>query len=400
VLLSLIAISVVLAGWALAARRLESWRITAPLFLVIAGAIVEYTTHDSLADVLNASVAEHAAEVILAVLLFVDAADVRGGLFGDHPRSAMRLLFIALPLSVGLAWLLGLWILPGVAWTTALIMACVVVPIDFASAPSVLGDQRTPGRVRDLLHVEAGYNDGIISPFLLFALVLAGDTHHATSPAEALISALPHLLVSLVVGLCAGSAIALAANFAERRGMMTDQSKRLALVAAPAVAFTVTQGLQGNPIVAAFVCGIGYHYFRKVTDGRRELDLIEDISFLLTAAMWFVFGGVLLIAYWRAGLTWNVVIYCALALTVVRMLPVAVAMLWSKFSWRERVLLGWLGPRGIPSIVFGLLAYNVLGSGTEYSVLLVMVCIVVGSVLLHGLGAPATSHRLAALRTE
>jgi NhaP-type Na+/H+ or K+/H+ antiporter len=103
VLLSLIAVSVVLAGWALSARRLERWRITSPLFLVVAGAAVEYTTHGSLADTLNSEIAEHIAEIILAVLLFVDATAVRGGLFGGQPRSTMRLLFIALPLSLGLS---------------------------------------------------------------------------------------------------------------------------------------------------------------------------------------------------------------------------------------------------------------------------------------------------------
>jgi len=393
VLLSLIAISIVLAGWALSARRLERWRITSPLFLVVAGAIVEYTTHGSLADTLNANVAQHMAEVILAVLLFVDAADVRGGLLGDHPRSAMRLLFIALPLSVGLATLLGLWLLPGNAWWTVLVIACVVAPIDFASAPSILHDDRTPGRVRALLRVEAGYNDGIISPILLFGLVLAGDHMHAESASEALSSALPHALKALVLGLCIGAGIALAANVAERHNMMTEQSKRLIMVAAPAVAFTLSLGVHGNGFVAAFVCGIGYHYFRHSQDASRELELVEDISFLLTAAMWFVFGGVLLIAYWRAGLTVGIVVYCVLALTLVRMLPVVLAMLWSKFSWSERLLLGWLGPRGTPSIVFGLLAYNVLEGGAEHAVLLVMSLVVLGSVLLHGVGASAVARR-------
>jgi NhaP-type Na+/H+ or K+/H+ antiporter len=393
VLLSLIAISIVLAGWALSARRLERWRITSPLFLVLAGAIVEYTTHGSLADTLNANVAQHIAEVILAVLLFVDAADVRGGLLGDHPRSAMRLLFIALPLSVGLALLLGLWLLPGNAWATVLVIACVVVPIDFASAPSILHDDRTPGRVRALLRVEAGYNDGIVSPILLFALVLADDNVHGESPIEELTSALPHILKALVLGLCIGAGIALAANVAERHNMMTEQSKRLIMVAAPGVSYTLSLGVHGNGFVAAFVCGIGYHYFRHSQDAKRELELIEDISFLLQAAMWFVFGGVLLIAYWAAGLTVGIVLFCVLALTVGRLLPVALAMLWSKFSWSERLLLGWLGPRGTPSIVFGLLAYNVLDGGAEHAVLLVMSLVVLGSVLLHGVGASAVARR-------
>ncbi|WP_319449615.1 MULTISPECIES: cation:proton antiporter [unclassified Mycobacterium] len=392
-LLSLIAVSVVLAGWALTARRLERWRITSPLFLVVAGAAVEYTTHGSLADTLNSEVAERIAEIILAVLLFVDATAVRGGLFGGQPRSTMRLLFIALPLSLGLSVLLGFWLLPSTSWGTLIVIACIVVLIDFSPAPSIVRDERIPGRVRDLLNAEAGYNDGIISPIFIFALALAGGEHEpADTPLAALREAVPHSLKGLALGLAVGAGLALAANVAERHGLMTEQSKRIIVVSAPAMAFTLSLGVHGNGFIAAFVCGIAYHYFRRSQDVERELELVDDLSFLLTAAMWFVFGGLVLIAYWRAGLTIGVVVFCLLALTLVRMLPVAAAMLGSTFSWPERLMLGWLGPRGAASIVFGLLAFNVLGGGDEHAVLLTMVVTVLGSVLIHGIGAPAAAR--------
>jgi NhaP-type Na+/H+ or K+/H+ antiporter len=402
VLLSLIAVSVVLAGWALSAKRLERWRITSPLFLVLAGAVIEYTTHGSLADTLNSDLAEHIAEIILAVLLFVDATAIKGGLFGDYPRSAMRLLFIALPLSLGLSLLLGYWLLPSTSWGTLLVIACVVVPIDFAPAPSIVRDGQIPGRVRHLLGVEAGYNDGIISPVFLFALTLAAaDEHaHAETPLAALGSAVPHSLKALVLGLSVGTFLAIAANVAERHDLMIEQSKRIVVVVAPALAYTLSIWVHGNGFVAAFVCGIAYHYFRHSQDAEHELELLDDISFLLTASMWFVFGGVALIAYWRAGLTVGVVVFCLLALTAVRMVPVAAAMLGSKFTWPERLLLGWLGPRGAASIVFGLLAFNVLDGGDEHLVLLTMVVVVLGSVLLHGFGAPAAARAFARAQSE
>jgi sodium/hydrogen antiporter len=114
-----------------------------------------------------ADVARNVAEVILAVLLFVDATDVRGSFFGRDPRSSARILFIALPLSVALSVLIGRWLLPDLSWAVLTVIACVVVPIDFASAPSILRDEHIPGQVRNLLKVEAGYSDGIISPVFL-----------------------------------------------------------------------------------------------------------------------------------------------------------------------------------------------------------------------------------------
>ncbi|TQR84740.1 sodium:proton exchanger [Mycobacterium hodleri] len=399
-LLSLISISLLLAVWALSARRLERWRITSPLFLLLAGAVVEYTTHGSLADVLDSETAEQAAKIILAVLLFVDANAMRAGLFGEYPRSATRLLFVALPLSVGFAVLLGLWLLPGLSLATVVVIACIVVPIDFAPAQWIVRPGGVPSRVSDLLNVEAGYNDGILSPIFIFALAVADQHVQAGSVWDEVRQAFPHSAKAILVGLVVGAGLAIAANGAARKGLMTDQSRRLLVVAAPALAYTLTIWWHGNGFVAAFLCGIGYHYYRHSVDAERELELLEDLSFLLTALMWFVFGGVVLIAYWNSGLTVGVVVFCLLALTVVRMLPVLLGMLGSKFTWRERVLLGGLGPRGAAAIVLGLLAFNVLDSPDEDTILLVVVLVVLGSVVLHGFGGPIAARALAGRESE
>jgi NhaP-type Na+/H+ or K+/H+ antiporter len=400
VLLSLIAISLVLAGWALTAQQLDRWRLTSPMLLVLAGGIIEYTTHGSLADTLNSDTAQHVAEIILAVLLFVDANEIRTGVLGEYPRSATRLLLIAMPLSVGLAVLLGLWLLPGMALATVVVIACVVVPIDFAPARFIMRDKRVPGRVTDLLNVEAGYSDGILSPVFVFALAVANPDAEAGSIWHELTEAVPHAVIAILIGVVIGSALGLTANTAERKGLMNEQSKRVLMVAAPALTYTLSLWAEGNGFVAAFVCGVAYHYFRRSQEPEHELELLDDISFLLMAAMWFVFGGIALIAYWRAGVTIGLVVFCLLALTVVRMLPVLVAMLGSRFSWPERLLLGWLGPRGAATMVFGLLAFNVLDNPEESVVLQTMVVVVLGSVLLHGVGARAAARAFAGTQSE
>jgi sodium/hydrogen antiporter len=392
VLLSVIAVAVVLAAWSLVARRLARWQVTAPMILVLAGIAVGLVTQDALAETLNTDTVQRGAEVILAVLLFVDATDVRGGLFGRDPSSAMRVLFIAMPLGLAASVALGLWLLPGLSWAVLLIIACVVVPIDFAPAASILRDERIPERVRNALNVEAGYNDGIVSPVFIFALVLAGDHSHAETPLEALGAALPQAAKAILIGLALGAAIAMASNVAERRDLMTEQSKRVILVATPLLAYALSIAIHGNGFVAAFVCGIAFIGLRRSETGiRRELELLDDVGFLLTAAMWFVFGAAAVLAL-SSGVPLGLVVFCLLALTVVRLLPTLLALLGSHFTWPERVLLGWLGPRGTTSIVFGLLAFNVLTDRAEDAALLTMVVTVLGSVLMHGIGAPAAAR--------
>jgi NhaP-type Na+/H+ or K+/H+ antiporter len=394
VLLSAIAVVSALAIWALFAGRLERWHVTAPMVFVLAGVAVGFGEYDMLAATLNTDTAQAVAEVILAILLFIDASDVRGGLFGRDAKSAVRILLVAMPLGLAMSVALGLWLLPGLSWAIVLIIACVVVPIDFAPAATVLRDERLPERVRNLLNVEAGYNDGIVSPIFIFGLVLAGDSSHAESPVDALAAALPQAVKAILIGLALGVVLALATNLAERRDLMSEQAKRMILVTLPLLGYTLSIAVHGNGFVAAFVCGIAYFGLRSTQTAARELELLDDIGFLLTVVMWFVFGAAAVLAL-SSGVSVGMVVFCLLALTLVRMIPVLLAMLGSRFSWPERLLIGWLGPRGTTSIVFGLLAFNVLSNEAETDALLTMVLVVLGSVVMHGLGAPAAARAYA-----
>ncbi len=398
-LVSLIAVSVVMAAWALGAKRLERWRVTAPMILVLAGLAVGFPLRDQLEASLNTQVAERMVEIILAVLLFLDATDVRGGLFGTERRSAVRLLFVAMPLSLAASVLLGAWLLPGLDWAVLLVIACVVVPIDFAPAASILRDQRIPERVRNVLNVEGGYNDGIVSPVFIFALVLAGDQTKAATPMDALSAALPQAIKAIAVGLVIGALLAVAANVAERRDLMTEQSKRLILVTAPLLSYGLSVAIHGNGFVSAFVCGIALNYLRLSPSFRRDLELVEDVGALLTAAMWFVFGGVTVLAL-TSGISIGMMVFCLMALSLVRLLPILAALIGSGFSWRERLLVGWLGPRGTTSIVFGLLAFNVLHGDAADQAVLATVVVVLGSVVVHGIGAPAAEHAYSRSQTR
>ncbi|SBS72323.1 Sodium/hydrogen exchanger [uncultured Mycobacterium sp.] len=389
---SLIALSLVLTIWSLLAEPMQRGRITAPILLIVVGAGIEYGTYHAVADTLNSQVAQHLAELILAVLVFVDATDVHGGLLGRDPRSALRLLGIALPLSIALAFGLGWLLLPGFTWPVLLVLACIVVPTDFAPASRILRDARIPERVRELLNVEAGYKDGIVAPVLVFALALASGPDDSEPPMHALAEAVPEIGIAVIVGPAVGWVLGKLANAAEQRSLMTEQSKRIIYVAAPLLSYSLSVGLGGNGFVSAFLCGMALNYVRTAHDKHRELELIDDVAVLLTAFMWFVVAGIGVIALMSGGVTWGMVGYTVLAVAVVRLIPVMVALLGSRMDWRERLLVGWLGPRGTTSIVFGLLAFNVLEGGLEKQVLLIMVLVVLSSVVVHGLSASVVAQ--------
>ncbi|MEU4807359.1 cation:proton antiporter [Actinosynnema sp. NPDC023587] len=405
--------------WSLTAHRLSRWHIGAPVVMVVAGVVLGFLVGDEVAAALNTLTAEFVAEIILAVLLFVDATEVRGGrLFGNHPGTAARLLLVALPLSLALAVGLGAVLLPDVPWPVLLVLACVVVPIDFAPAEQVVRDRGLSARVRTVLNIEGGYNDGIVTPVFLFAMTLAGDRHQERTPLEALATVLPSAVKALVVGLLVGAATGWLMDRCASAGWMTGRSRRILVLVVPLLTFFTTVAVGGNGFVASFVSGIAFRFAHRVFIARnvraarqrgdttealarsgRDLNLLEDVSAQLGMTMWLVVGtcAVLVIGW---GFSWAALLFCLAALTLIRAVPVLLALTGSPFTRRERLLVAALGPRGTTSIVFGLLAYNGLPDGVVAdTILVVTVTCVLLSVVLHGLGAPL-AHRFARGRAE
>ncbi|GAB2813547.1 cation:proton antiporter [Lentzea nigeriaca] len=407
----LLAIALAIAVRSLAAGRLDRWNLGAPIIMVVAGVVVGLLNDNSINAVLNTETVQYVAEIILAVLLFVDATEVRAGRFwGNWPGVVARLLFLALPLSLGAAMLVGWALFPGLPWPVLLLIAGVVVPIDFAPAERVVRDRGLSAKVRSVLNVEGGYNDGIVSPLFLFALLMAGDVTQERTPLEALATVVPFALKALLVGIVVGSLLAWLMDRAQRAGWLTDQSGRVIVLLAPLTTYALTALIDGNGFVASFVCGIAFRYVHRTATARRirqtatehngassmheNFRLLEDVTSVLMMLMWFVVGIAAVLVY-SNGVSWQVLLFCAAVLTVVRMVPVHVSLLGSTLSQRERLLVGALGPRGTTSIVFGLLAFNKLpSSDAADTILLITVTCVLGSVLLHGLGAGPLVRRV------
>ncbi|EFL13325.1 cation:proton antiporter [Streptomyces sp. C] len=105
---------------------------------------------------------------------------------------------------------------------------------------------------------------------------------------------------------------------------------------APLLTYTTTVAVDGNGFVAAFVCGIAFRYVRQAPVRRHgaqapaasDFQLIEDTNSMMTMVMWFFFGNAVVLAL-SEGIHWPVLLLCAAALTILRILPVALAFLGS-----------------------------------------------------------------------
>jgi NhaP-type Na+/H+ or K+/H+ antiporter len=372
----------ILLAWALVAGRLARWSITAPLAMVVAGVALTAGSNPVFTIDLETSSFEHTVEVVLAILLFVDATETPGGIFGREPKLTARLLGVALPMTLLAALGVGFLLLPGTGFWMLAVLATVVVPTDFAPAAALIRDRRVPARLRDLLNVESGLNDGLIAPIFLFCLAAAKAQDSSHIAVTALADAVPAVLVAIAVGTVVGFVGAKLLSRSWRRHWTQPTALRLGVAALPLLTYGLAIVLHGNGFVAAFVAGA---FFALATRELPEdaLNLTEDVGMLLSLVVWFIFGRA--INQVAGGITWRVAWYAVLVVTVMRVVPVMLSLLGTSISRRDALFLGWLGPRGLATIVFGLLAFVELTGADADLVADVMVATVVLSIVLHGL---------------
>ncbi|MDQ0642364.1 cation:proton antiporter domain-containing protein [Microbacterium murale] len=412
VLVGLIAILL----WALVSHRFERWGVAGPIGLLLLGAVTVVWDVDAFSTAIDSPISEKIVEVILAILLFADATEVKGGIFGREGKVIARLVLIALPLSIVLTVLAGVLLIPDASVLVLLVVACVILPIDFAPAASLLRNRRVPARLRQILNVESGYNDGLVSPVFGMSLALAVIwSTIVNTPASdltedkldgpmaqffaAFVNAVPATVIAVVIGIVLGAGIGHLVRIVRARSIADALGARYVMLILPLIAYGVASipVFSANGFVAAFVAGIGYRLTR--TRGHRsdgidhsELLLVEEVGVLAANFIWFVLGGAMLVVV-TSGIDWWMLLLAVLALTLLRIVPVYLSLVRSSVGRGDRLLIGALGPRGTASIVFGLLAYNALPEDDGVIVLTIMVATVVGSILLHGLAAPLLLNR-------
>lgn len=134
------------AAWVLFARVLGRWHVMGPLAIAIGGAAAGIFITDKVGFglFLNSNAAERIAELVLALVLFVDATEVRLGAMKAVRGPVLRLLFIALPISMFLAWMFASVLLPDLSLAVTLAIACIIVPVDFSPVTSIV--KTTPSR--------------------------------------------------------------------------------------------------------------------------------------------------------------------------------------------------------------------------------------------------------------
>jgi sodium/hydrogen antiporter len=380
-------------AWGSLSARLERFDVTAPIAFVLAGLLLTHGPLAVLGAAPSTQLIKELAEFTLALVLFADASRV-----GLHELRAdaglyLRLLGIALPLAIGLGTLLALALGGGSSVWLALLVGAALAPTDAALGAGMMTHPAVPARIRRLINVESGLNDGIATPFVSVALAGAatGEELAGHGPAAAAAALALGLLVGVAVG-CAGGLLVKAAR---QRGWAAEGFAGPAMLGLAVCAYASGVALHGNGFIAAFVGGLAFGTAAG-RHGEPLVPFVEGTGALVSQLVWLAFGAVM-VAPAVEDLTWQIALYAVLSLTVVRMVPVAIALAGTRLGAATIGLVGWFGPRGLASVVFALLALEELGSHAAGHAVAVVTITVLLSAIAHGATADPLATRYARL---
>jgi NhaP-type Na+/H+ or K+/H+ antiporter len=374
----------VLFLFSLVSRRLERTIVTAPIVFTVAGMLMFPALQGILRAGFTAKVALRVAEIGLVMLLFTDASRTDLNVLRGIRNLPARLLSAGMLLTIFLGAVAARLVFPHLSIWEAGILSAILAPTDAGLGQIVVNSPRVPMRIREALNVEAGLNDGLSVPFLLFFITIAAAKIEGGAAAlmQFIVEQLGFgALVGLAIGLAGGWLLGLA----RRKGWMAEPFEQIGVVALPLLCLVASEMVAASMFIAAFVAGLAVQIGFKDA-GKHSGEFAEDWGQMLNLGVFFLFG-MATVRDWPqfAVASW---LYALLSLTLVRMLPVAIALIGTRLSPASVVFMGWFGPRGLASIVLGLvyLEQEMHFPGEPTIRFAVMVTVLL-SIFAHGLGA-------------
>jgi NhaP-type Na+/H+ or K+/H+ antiporter len=391
VIIFLAAFVTVLFLFSLVSRRIEGTILTAPMVFLIAGLLLGPGGVDLVTLTAEREFVLLVAEIALVLTLFSDASRINLRALKGSGKLPARLLGIGLPLTIAAGVVVGILLFSDLTLLEAGILACLLSPTDAALGEAIVSSTKVPLRIRQALNVEAGLNDGAVIPVLTVLVTIAIAEALVQTPGYWIVSSLVQIGLAVVVGAIVGFGGGWMVNRAVERGWMEHTYEWIALMGIAIIAWIGADFLGASGFIAAFVAGLtaGAVYQHVV---RSLVDFTEAEGEILGHAIFFILGILAFDLFQNVSL--GIALYAVLSLTIVRMLPVAIAMIGARLSAATVLFLGWFGPRGLASIVLLLTVLEEAGTlpGMQTIALAAMATVTL-SVFAHGISANPAIRR-------
>ena len=334
------------------------------------------------------------AELTLALVLFTDASEADLLVLRRVKALPIRLLGIGLPLTILLGFGVGKLLFGELSILEIALIATMLAPTDAALGKAVVTNEAVPDPIRQGLNVESGLNDGICVPILLLFLTLAqsqgsgGEGYQFGTGATLFLEVIG---IGLLTGLVLTGVAVWLLRLCQRRQWLSPTWTKVTVIALAFACFGAAQALGGSGFIASFVGGL---LLGGLLRPHHEplLDAAEGIGDTFALLTWILFGSAV-VGQAAGHFTWSIVLYAVLSLTVIRMVPVFLAVTGLGMTTESKLFLGWFGPRGLASIVFAVI---VIGAGLPNTkqITMVVATTVILSIIAHGVTANPWAHAL------
>jgi NhaP-type Na+/H+ or K+/H+ antiporter len=390
----LFVIAVVVLGFGLISARLEGTPITPPMAYTAFGIVLGPSALGWVDIGVGQEGVRLLTEATLVIVLFSDASRIDLSRLRREVQLPIRLLGIGMPLTIAAGGGMAMVLFTELALWEAVLLGAILAPTDAALGQTVVTSPAVPVRIRQTLNVESGLNDGIALPLITLFLALAAAEDELGSTSFWLEFAGKQIGLGVLVGIGVGGTGAWLIKQAVAAGRIDGLYRQLGTLAVGVAAFGGAEALEGNGFIAAFTAGLATGTITRGTCSD-IIDFSEDEGQLLALLTFLVFGATIA-APALDELTWQIGLYAAASLTLVRMVPVAVSLTGAHLRPATVGFLGWFGPRGLASILFGLFVLEEAALTNGDQIYLVVTWTVLLSVLLHGLTAAPLSNRYGA----
>jgi NhaP-type Na+/H+ or K+/H+ antiporter len=377
-------LAIVVVVFLLGTVWLSAHRISMPMVFVAAGLLLGPHGLDWVTFSPTAELGKEFTELTLGLLLFADASTLPARRVAREGSLETRLLGIGLPLSIALGALLAYLVYPDGNLGLILLLGAALAPTDAALGLPIFSNRDIPSRIRLSLNVESGLNDGIATPFVTLFITLAVAEYEGRG-GRWLHDAVGDIAIAVVVGVAVGIAGGWLIAQAVRRGWTSVESSQVAFLFLALVSFFGSQALGGNGFIAAFVGGL----LCSVALGevaREAAEYTETTGTWMSYLVWMLFGASFVPLAVSDLFSWRAVVFGVLALTAMRLVPVALAMIGTGLRPDSIAIIGWFGPRGLASVVFlvtAIIAFEEAGESTDL-LIAAMTWTILLSVILHG----------------
>jgi len=370
--------------YSLVSGRIERSAISGPMVFVVVGFLMGPSGFGWLKGSATGQDMRTLADLTLALILFIDAANADMSILKRQFRIPSRMLLLGLPGVILLGFGFAVLMFDGLTIYEAAILATMLAATDAALGKAVITNKNVPARIREGLNVESGLNDGICVPIVLFFIALAVGGQHGESSTSAMALVAQELGIGLAVGLGLALVGTYLLRWCWKQGWVTEIWIQVTVVGLAIACFATAQSLHGSGYIAAFTGGLLFGFLAKDTTHKLVL-AAEATGETLALVTWSMFGAIVIGPALQL-FNWEVVVYALLSLTVIRVVPIFLSLSGTGESVPSRLFLGWFGPRGLASIVFAIIVINAEVPGGEF-LALVVICTVLLSLVAHGISA-------------